>query len=139
MNKKVSGLGQTAAGLLLASLVACGGGGGTEPAAPAEAEPVVSSEADATEAVAVFQEEACTICHGEMGEGMAGVGPALQGLAPYWNEERLVAYLQDPEGFRAGNTDFEDRRDEQFELEMPAFDHLSDEQLQLLARWLMAR
>ena len=65
--------------------------------------------------------------------------PALRDLAPFWDAERLGAYLRDPEGFRAANPTFEERRDIEFELEMPAYEALSEEELELLGRWLMAR
>jgi cytochrome c551/c552 len=97
------------------------------------------SEADESRALALFQSEACSACHGEMARGIEEVGPALQDLAPYWDVDRLATYLADPEGFRAANPDFEDRRDVVFELEMPASDHLSEDQRRLLARWLLSR
>ena len=145
MNKVLAVVGTTVIGLGLAFLLACGGTGGEEAAAgEAGAEPAVSaaavlSEAEAERAAQLFQTETCTVCHGEMAEGIEGAGPTLEALAPYWDAERVVAYLKDPEGFRAANPDFEERRDEQFDLEMPAFDHLSEEQLQLIAAWLMTR
>ena len=97
------------------------------------------SEADESRAFALFQSEACTACHGEMAQGIEQAGPALKALAPYWDVDRLMAYLADPEGFRAANPDFEDRREVVFELEMPASDHLSEDQRRLLARWLLTR
>ena len=74
-----------------------------------------------------------------MAQGLEGAGPALRDLAPYWDVDRLMAYLADPETFRAANPDFEDRREAVFELEMPAYDHLSEDQRRLLARWLLTR
>ena len=147
MNKVLAVAGTTVIGLGLAFLLACGGGGGedavggeagAEPAAAVAAAPALS-EADAERAAQLFQSETCTVCHGELAEGVEGAGPALKGLAPYWDEERLVAYLTDPEGFRAANPDFEDRREEQYDLEMPAFDYLAEEQRRLIAAWLMTR
>jgi len=99
----------------------------------------VLSEAETARVVELYQGEACSACHGESAEGAEELGPPLRDLAPYWNEDRLVAYLEDPEGFRQANPDFEDRRVESFEMEMPAFDHLPAEQRELLARWLLTR
>lgn len=116
------------------TLIGCGGG------EPGEAQADNSlAEADESRAIELFQSEACTACHGEMGEGLDGAGPALRELAPYWDVDRLMAYLADPEGFRAANPDFENRRDVAFELEMPAYDHLSEDQRRLLARWFLKR
>lgn len=97
------------------------------------------SEADESRAIKLFQSEACTVCHGEMAQGVEETGPALRDLAPYWDVDRLMAYIADPEGFRAANPDFEDRREVAFELEMPASDQLSEDQRRLLARWLLSR
>ena len=96
------------------------------------------SEADESRAIRLFQSEGCTACHGEMAQGLE-IGPALRDLAPYWDVDRLMAYIADPEGFRAANPDFEDRREVVFEMEMPASDHLSEDQRRLLARWLLTR
>jgi len=115
-------------------LVACGG------EKPGDGQASASlSEADESRALTLFQSEICTACHGEMAHGIEEAGPALRDLAPYWDVDRLTAYLADPEGFRAANPDFEERRDVAFELEMPASDHLSEDQRRLLARWLLTR
>ena len=87
----------------------------------------------------LFESEGCAVCHGAGGSGAPGTGPALRDLAPYWSEARLLDYLGNPPGFRERNPDFEDRRDAGYELEMPAFDHLSEDDLRLLARWLLTR
>ncbi len=122
---------------LVLGALALGGCGTGEPRDAQAASTL--SEADESKALELFQDEACTACHGDLAEGLEGVGPALRDLAPYWNVDRLMAYLADPEGFRAANPDFEDRRETVFELEMPAYDHLSDDQRRRLARWLMTR
>jgi mono/diheme cytochrome c family protein len=123
-----------AVALGLSVVTGCGG----EPVGEAES-PTVLSEAEESEALALYRSEACAVCHGEMGEGIEGAGPVLRDLAPYWDVERLMTYIADPEGFSAANPDFDERRDQTFELEMPASDHLSEEQRRLLARWLLTR
>lgn len=97
------------------------------------------TEADEARAIELFQDQGCPVCHGDSGEGVDGAGPALRDLAPYWNVERLSAYLRDPRGFRAANPDFERRRDTESVLEMPAYGALSEEERALLGRWLMTR
>jgi len=132
---------RVAAVVPLALIVVCGslatGCGGGPPSGPSP--DAALSEADESKALGLFQSEGCNACHGDLAEGIEGVGPPLRDLAPYWDADRLMAYLADPEGFRATNPDFEDRRDTVYELEMPAFDHLSEDQRRLLARWLLAR
>lgn len=118
--------------LTVASLCACGGGD-TEPTAPA------LSGADAVRARAIYADGGCEICHGEQTEGVEDAGPALGSLAPYWTEERLVDYLADPDAFREANPDFENRRQQTFELDMPAYGEFAEDDLRLLARWLLTR
>jgi len=120
--------------LAVLAFAACTGGAEDGSTAPAAV-----SEAEASRALQLFQEEGCNGCHGDLAEGIEGSGPALRDLAPYWDVERLKAYLFDPEGFREANPDFEDRRSEEYPLEMPPFDHLDEQQRELLARWLMSR
>ena len=120
--------------LLAAVCVGCGSGGtGGGPAGEEW------TDADAARAERLFQDEICSTCHGERLEGLDELGPKLSDLSPYWDVNRLAAYLEDPDGFRQLNPDFEMRRGEEFELEMPAFDHLSLAQRRLLARWLLMR
>jgi mono/diheme cytochrome c family protein len=97
------------------------------------------SEAQASKAMTLFQDEGCPACHGDLAGGIEGAGPALRDLAPYWDVERLATYLEDPEAFREANPDFDERRDTAYELEMPAYDYLSRDQRELLGRWLLER
>ncbi len=103
----------------------------------AAAEPAMSDE-QIPAALAIYEDQSCSLCHGEQAEGNDN-GPALKDLEPYWNEYRLVAYLTDPEGFRAANPDFDRRRDTKYELEMPEFGDVPEQDLRLLAQWLLSR
>ena len=111
----------------------CGGAGKEEPAGTG------LDESASSEARQLFVAENCTLCHGEMTQGVEELGPAIRDLAPYWDRDRLAAYLEDPQGFREANPDFEERRDASFSMEMPPVDHLSVEQRLLLADWLLTR
>ena len=126
--------------LLPMVVTGCGGRPADEPPeeAPAAIESVLT-EAEMDEARGLYEGEACSLCHGQTADGVPDMGPPLRELAPYWDEDRLSAYLNDPEGFRGTNPDFDDRRPGKFEMEMPAFDHLPPEQRELLARWLLTR
>lgn len=85
----------------------------------------------------LYENASCAVCHGESGEGVEPNAPALEGLASYWDEERLATYLLDPAAFRAANPDFDARGTKTYEMEMPAFDYLSEEERRALARWLL--
>jgi cytochrome c551/c552 len=132
MQRRVRGLriGSLTLGLVLT--LACGGSEGQD------GRPVAAT-LTASDAMQLFQNENCTMCHGELTQGVDGVGPALRDLAPFWNRQRLTVYLADPDGFRQANPEFENRRNEEYGIEMPASDHLSREQRQLLADWLLTR
>jgi len=125
--------------LLLTALSVMAYGCGSNETQEDQLEPPVLGEADAARAVELFQDQGCPVCHGDLAEGVEETGPALRDLAPFWDTERLGAYLRDPEGFRAANPAFEARRDIEFELEMPAYGELTEEELALLGRWLMTR
>jgi len=87
----------------------------------------------------LYDDMGCAACHGDSGEGIEGTAPALEALAPYWSVERLEAYLRDPQAFRAEHPDLDARHEVTYDAEMPAFDFLSEEQLRVLARWLLTR
>ena len=122
--------------VLLAALTAlCAGCGGSADGPLAEE----WTDSDAARAETLFRAEDCVTCHGEQADGIEGLGPALRDLSPYWDTVRLAAYLEDPDAFRKANPDFEQRRSEKYELEMPAHEHLSLAQRRHLARWLLMR
>jgi mono/diheme cytochrome c family protein len=116
-------------------ICACASGTGEEDAGESPG----LSAAELSRAATLFENEGCPVCHGDSAQGVEDAGPALSGLAPYWDVEKLSAYLQDPMVFRQANPDFDERRDVEFMLEMPAYDALSKEQRELLAGWLMTR
>ncbi|HXV76851.1 MAG TPA: cytochrome c [Candidatus Polarisedimenticolaceae bacterium] len=125
------------AGLLLCALAAAGCGERAEPA-PRDGGPALGERA-ASDAMLLYRNEGCPMCHGELGAGVDGVGPPLRDLAAYWDRERLIAYLADPEAFRQANPDFDQRHEEEYGLEMPPYDYLAPDKRGLLADWLLAR
>ena len=100
---------------------------------------VEPTAAEIEQAKAVYEDQSCGICHGDTADG-GDIGPALSNMTPYWDVERLIAYLREPDAFREANPDFEERRDRAYdEMEMPAYDMLPDEDARVLARWLLTR
>ena len=104
---------------------------------PAEA--VALAPADEARALQAFEDLGCPICHGDLGQGQEEVAPPLRSLAPYWNAERLSTYILNPDWFRSENPDFDERRETEYDMEMPSYEAASEEQRALLARWLMTR
>ena len=121
----------------MAAIVLLGACGTGDETAPDQERGI--GEAEASAARQLFQDENCTMCHGEMTQGMEELGPALRDLAPYWDRDRLASYLEDPPAFAEANPDFDERRDIAFDLEIPAYDSLSVEQRHILADWLLTR
>ena len=107
----------------------------SEPPPDASASSITENEV--AEARAVYDDSGCAACHGERGEGVEDMGPALEALASYWDVERLADYVRDPQAFRAEHPGHAERRARDPDLEMPAFDFLSEDDLRLLARWLL--
>jgi mono/diheme cytochrome c family protein len=113
-------------------VVGCSAGGPDEAVAPA------LPEADARAARALFEEESCTMCHGPEAEG-TDLAPALHDLRGYWDEDRLVHYLEDPAAFAREDPTFDARRETVYEMEMPAYAHVPESDRRTLARWLLSR
>ena len=132
MNPRISRLALPVAAVLL-TLAGCS----QRPGAPASGDAPGPTDDEVARARTLYENASCGVCHGESGEGVEPNAPALGGLASYWDEERLAAYLLDPAAFRAANPDFEARGKQTYEMEMPAFDYLSEEERRALARWLL--
>jgi mono/diheme cytochrome c family protein len=120
---------------MLAGLLGCRGTDG-DPGPGASAEP--SSTASAAEAAAttLYSDNDCGLCHGDDRNG-TDMGPKLKDLEPFWTVDRLVIYLEDPLAFQEAEPEFLERR-QQFEMEMPPFDHLPEADRRALATWLLA-
>jgi mono/diheme cytochrome c family protein len=100
--------------------------------------PGLSPEEEAG-ALALFEDMGCNACHGDQAEGLEDMAPPLADLAPYWTAERLSTYILNPDWFRSNNPDFEERRQIEYDAEMPSYEEISEEDRILLARWLMTR
>jgi mono/diheme cytochrome c family protein len=125
----------TSAPILLALTLTCASPERTGDATAAPA----SAGSEVSNVLELYRDQGCPVCHGDRAEGVEDAGPALDDLAGYWNVERLSSYLEDPDAFRVANPDFDERRDASFRLDMPAYDGLTEEQREDLARWLLTR
>ena len=105
-----------ASSLLL--LAACGAGG--PPAGSAEA---------------LYVDMGCAKCHGPDRLGQRS-GPPLIELAERWDEDGLVAYLQDPRSFVETNPRLS-YLDEQYPIAMPSYGTTPDEDLRRLAQLML--
>lgn len=128
MNHFVAGSGVLALAGLLVVLAGSGCGKATPPNQP--------SDADIATAERVYASEACGVCHGDRRDG-SDLAPPLRGLVPWWTEDRLARYLQNPESFAFAEPEFLAERT-QTDTEMPAFEHVPEADRRALARWLLA-
>jgi mono/diheme cytochrome c family protein len=112
-------------------LLGCGGGDDAPTVPPLPAEEIAAAKA-------VFEAESCSMCHGDDARG-SDLAPALADLGGFWDEDRLVRYLENPAAFIESNPAFDQRRDTVYEIEMPAYDHVPEDDRRLLARWLLTR
>lgn len=76
------------AGGLIVLAAACGGG---QPTPPPGLDEVQLAGWQA------YVDLNCASCHGEHREGQRS-GPELMGLAEHWTPDRMVSYLEDPDG-----------------------------------------
>ncbi|MBD3868536.1 MAG: cytochrome c [Acidobacteria bacterium] len=117
------------------SFAGCGGGEPVEEAAP-EPEPVVPLTAEELEQVQVLVEDnICTECHGENLEGTE-TGPALAAVRQYWTKDLLIKYIYNPEFFMVSHPEVK-RRNPGFDIDMPPYTDLSEDERRLLARWVL--
>lgn len=125
--------------LLLASMlflfVGCGQPA-TDPPEPVEPSPVLELSAEELEQVQVLVEDnICTECHGENLEGTE-TGPALTAVRQYWTENLLIKYIYNPEFFMVSHPEVK-RRNPGFDIDMPPYTDLSEDERRLLARWVL--
>lgn len=103
---------------------------------PVSPEPVLELTAEELEQVQVLVEDnICTECHGQNLEG-TDTGPALTAVRHYWTEDLLVKYIYNPEFFMVSHPEIK-RRNAGFEIDMPPYTDLPEEERRLLARWVL--
>jgi cytochrome c551/c552 len=93
------------------------------------------TDAEATRAVALFEENACVDCHGEDRKG-GEAAPSLFGIRAHWTEAKLVEYFYNPEFYMVSDPTVL-ARNPGYEITMPPFLDMSEEDRSLLARWVL--
>ncbi len=117
------------------TFAACGGSGPAEEPA-AEPEPVTPLTAEELQQVQVLVEDnICAECHGANLEGTE-TGPALINVGQYWTESKLEKYIYNPEFFMVSHPEIR-RRNPGFEVDMPPYTDMPEEDRRLLARWVL--
>ena len=76
----------------------------------------------------------CYICHGRDLKG-SGMGPSLSKVKENWKQASLVSYFQNPTAF-LNNQRMAALKD-QYNRDMPAFENLTQEELNTLADYLI--
>ena len=123
---------------MLIAVLSFAGCGGSEPVeeAAAEPDPIVPLTAEELEQVAILVEDnICVECHGENLEG-TDTGPALTDVRQYWTEDLLVKYIYNPEFFMVSHPEVK-RRNAGFDIDMPPYIDMPEEERRLLARWVL--
>ena len=82
-------------------------------------------------AEALYLDLGCAKCHGREMQGLRS-GPPLTGLDDRWDEDGLVAFLQDPQGFIASHPRLA-YRFEQYAIAMHAYGTTPEEDLRKLS------
>lgn len=76
----------------------------------------------------------CQTCHGRDLNG-SGMGPSLENLSTNWDKTNLISYLQNPSAFL--NSERMKMLSDRYGREMPAVENLTNEELDMLADYLL--
>lgn len=57
---------------------------------------------DGLDGAALFR-HSCMICHGSDGRATSGGAPSYRGVRKDWDAEKLLAYIDDPDGYKRAN------------------------------------
>lgn len=98
-----------------------------------------TESAESTSAISaesILANNRCYICHGQDLNG-TGRAPSLLMVAKNWNKGNLISYLQNPQAFM--NNERMLVLQERYSGKMPAQENLSEEELNILAEYLLNR
>jgi cytochrome c553 len=84
----------------------------------------------------LYRKWGCGTCHGDDAGG-SPKGPALRGLAQYWDKKNLIEYLQNPKDVRSRNDRLGELSKRYFPISMPAIAGLTDQELTRLTDYLL--
>lgn len=99
-------------------------------------ESVSTSESQEINAENLLANNRCYVCHGNDLNG-SGMGPSLANVNANWKATNLVSYLENPKAFLS-NPRMAALKDK-YNREMPAVDHLTQEELNAIAEYLLAK
>ncbi len=95
-----------------------------------------NTSSDEINAESILANNRCYICHGRDLSG-TGMGPSLAHVKDNWKKPSLISYFQNPQAF-LNNQRMVALKD-QYNRNMPAFENLSQEELNALADYLLKR
>ncbi len=113
----------------------CGSPGEVVPQSPPPPafEPLTDDEA--VRATALFEENTCVDCHVEDRKG-SEAAPSLLGIRAHWTEAKLVKYFYNPEFYMVSDLTVL-ARNPGYEITMPPFLDMTEEDRSLLAKWVL--
>jgi mono/diheme cytochrome c family protein len=83
----------------------------------------------------LYRTQACATCHGQDAQGTVS-GPALARISQRWSLEELVEYFGEPEAVRELREDLLSMQGH-YPARMPSYKHLSTDERERLARYLL--
>ena len=84
---------------------------------------------------ALYVDLGCAKCHGDNREGQRS-GPPLVKIIDHWDEASLLEYLKSPKTFVQSNPRLS-YLDEEYPIAMPAYGDTDEEQLRILAKFIL--
>jgi len=84
----------------------------------------------------LIKQSGCITCHGSKLQG-SKMAPALAGLKKYWNREKLISYLRNPNSFGTDER-FVEYKEKYKNVIMPSYSNIDVKDLGKMADYLLA-
>jgi len=85
----------------------------------------------------LMSKHGCLNCHGTSLQGTP-MGPPLENLKKYWDRDKLISYLRNPNSFMEQSR-FKDYKEKYPQMIMPAYNNLDIKELGKMADYLLSK
>jgi mono/diheme cytochrome c family protein len=85
----------------------------------------------------LMSKHGCLNCHGASLQG-SPMGPPLENLKKYWDRDKLISYLRNPNSFMEQSR-FKDYKEKYPQMIMPAYNNLDIKELGKMADYLLSK